>query len=156
MNKFICQPRETETSEERYLYNDHNDVTYAKFTACPMKNGNRSMAEKVARRCVAPIKVKEGKESLTFFARSIRRVKPLIYGSSSTRGRKTKIAPMPSERGRRLAMQWIIQGAKKRLERGMASCIYLELLGARAKQGYAIKKNEGPSNEVLGGGVKNS
>ena len=80
-------------------------MAYDKFVACLMKNGNRSAAEAAARGCVALIKVKEEKESLNSLARVARKATPLICGSSSTKGRKTKIVPIPSNRGRRLAIQ---------------------------------------------------
>lgn len=150
VNKYICPTRRTKTNEERYLYNTYNRIAYDKFVARPMKNGSRPAAERVAQRAVARIKVREMIESLALIGRSIRRAKPLVCGSAAHKGRRARVAPIPSDKGRRLAIQWTTQGAKKRSERGMALCIYLELLAARAKQGYAIKKNDGLPSEAVG------
>jgi len=80
-------------------------MAYDKFVACLMKNGGRPAAEGVARRLVALIKVKEEKESLTFLARVARKATPLVGAATQHQGRKTKIVPIPSNRGRRLAIQ---------------------------------------------------
>jgi ribosomal protein S7 len=77
-----------------------SEEAHDKFTTCPMKNGNRSTVEKIAMQCVAPIKVREEKESLTVFANIVRRVKPPM---AQQKGRVA--APIPSERGRKRAIQ---------------------------------------------------
>jgi ribosomal protein S7 len=83
----------------------HKRITYNKFVTFLMSNGNRSAAEHIMRGCVARIKVKEEKDSLSLFACSARRAKPLIVGVQNPILRKKKIVPIPSNRGRRLAIQ---------------------------------------------------
>jgi len=77
------------------------EEAHDKFITCLMKNGNRSTVEKIAMQCVALIKVREEKESLTVVANIVRRVKPLM---AQHKGRRTGIVPIPSERGRRRAI----------------------------------------------------
>jgi hypothetical protein len=105
VNKYICPTRRTKTNEERYLYNTYNRIAYDKFVARPMKNGSRPAAERVAQRAVARIKVREMIESLALIGRSIRRAKPLVCGSAAHKGRRARVAPIPSDKGRRLAIQ---------------------------------------------------
>lgn len=89
------------------MYNAHKRVTYNKFVSSLMRKGNRSAAENIARSCVARIKLKEEKESQSFFTFCVKKAKPLIHGIStnSPARKKTKIVPIPSHRGRRLAIQ---------------------------------------------------
>lgn len=81
-------------------------ITYNNLVSVLQKNGNRSAAEHIARGCVARIKIKEEKDSISLFDCCARRAKPLIAGVPATNHqKKTKIVPIPSNRGRRLAIQ---------------------------------------------------
>jgi ribosomal protein S7 len=97
-------------NKERYVsvsVNQSRSAAYDKFVATLMKNGNRCVAETITRKVVALIKVKEEKDGLAMLFHSMKKAKPLICGALDQRSkaRKTKIVPIPSNRGRRLAIQ---------------------------------------------------
>jgi ribosomal protein S7 len=105
--------------------NEHKRITYNKFVALLSSHGDRTVAEHIVRGCVARIKIKEEKDSLSFFARGAR---PLIVGvQKPIKLKKPKIVPIPSNRGRRLAIQRIIQGAQRGGRGEMAHRMYQEL-----------------------------
>lgn len=128
------------------------------LVACIMKNGNRRIAERIASKCFAYIKVKEEKDCITFLSQAVRHVRPslrarqsqsnlssLASGTSTSstpiakgrgRPRKTKMVPLSSTKGTKLAILWITQGARKRSERSMALRTHFELLNARVGKGY--------------------
>merc|ERR1712048_195230 len=96
-----------------------------KFINCLMKGGNQHKAEKILQKCCMYIKMKQDKPSLPFIFQAVHNVKPLIelknqQSSQSSKRSKPKPVPIPSKRGERLAIQWIIEGAKKRTERTLA------------------------------------
>ncbi len=84
--------------------------------------------------------------SLKFIYQAVRNIKPLIELKNEpglakgSRRRKPKVVPLPSHRGTKLAISWLIEGAKQRSERTMALRLYRELADAYDKKGYAIKK----------------
>ena len=93
--------------------------------------------------------MKEKKQSLRFFYWALRNARPLLelknqqrQSKGSRRKQKPVPAPVSSKRGEKLAIQWIIEGAKKRPERTMALRLYLESLDAYNERGCsaAMKK----------------
>lgn len=116
------------------------------FVTCIMKNGNRRIAEKIAIKCFAYIKVKEEKDCTTFLEQAVRHVRPsarpAFFIKNGSSGKKTKMVPLALYKGTKLAILWITEGARKRTERSMGLRTYFELLNARVGKGYAMKKNE--------------
>jgi small subunit ribosomal protein S7 len=135
---FVCK--------EAYL-----DVV-TKFTNSLTKGGNQQKAEGVLRRCRMFIKIK-GKKTSKFSYQAIQNVKPLVElknqpkSKGSRRKQKSTPAPISQKRGIKSAIQRIIEGARKRPERTMALRLYLELLNAYNKKGYAMKKKTDLHNQ---------
>ena len=114
-----------------------------------MKNGNQETAEKILQNVFLLLKHRKKQTKYLqklFFFKAIQNVKPLMelknqqsFKSASRRASKLKAVPISSKRAQKLAIQWIIDGAKQRTET-MGLSLYLELLNAYEKKGYAIKK----------------
>lgn len=115
-----------------------------------MKRGEKNVSEKILGTCCMLIKMRNHRNSgigsgSNFVMKAIRNVKPLVELKNQQKGfRKKLMKPIAinSNRGYKLAIDWIIQGAQKRTERSMAFRLYFELLNAYQKKGYAIKKKE--------------
>lgn len=88
---------------------------------------------------------------LFFFSTAVYNTKPLIeiQSTNNTNGRQPIIKPkvVSTHRGIKLAIRWITEAAKKRTEKTMGLRLYLELLNAFDKKGYAFKKKEELHNE---------
>lgn len=129
----------------------HLDVV-TKFTNSLTKGGKQQKAEGILRRCRMFIKMK-GKKKSKFPYQAVQNVKPLVElknqqrSKGSRRKQKSTPAPISPKRGIKLAIQWIIEGARKRPERTMALRLYLELLNAYNKKGYAMKKKTDLHNQ---------
>ena len=123
-----------------------------KFTNSLMKGGNQQKAEGILRRCRMFIKIK-GKKTSKFSYQAIQNVKPLVElknqqkSKGSRRKQKSTPAPISQKRGIKLAVQRIIEGARKRPERTMALRLYIESLNAYIKKGYAMKKKTDSHNQ---------
>ncbi len=132
-------------------YEAHLSVI-TKFINSLMKGGKQQKAENILRCCRMFTKIKIKKTS-KFLYQAIQNVKPLVElknqqkNKGSRRKQKSTPASISSKRSIKLAIQWIIEGAKKRSERTMALRLYLELLNAYNKKGYAIKKKTDLHNQ---------
>lgn len=117
-----------------------------KFISHLMKNGNQAKAEKILLQSLFFVKRQYKPKILKiFFLGAINNVKPLIELKSqqtykSSRHTKAKAVPIKTPRAYKLAIEWIIQGAKQRPEKNMALAISRSLFDAYQKKGYAIKK----------------
>ena len=117
---------------------------FDKFINCLMKGGNKSIAEQIFTESCMLIKMNAQKDR-NFIYKAIRNIKPLIELQNQQKGFRNKLIkpiPIKSNRSYKLAIQWIIEGAQKRSEQTMSLRLYLELLNAYQKKGYAIKKKE--------------
>lgn len=117
-----------------------------KFVSHLMKNGNQAKAEKILLQSLFFVKRQYKPKFLKiFFLGAINNVKPLIELKSqqthkSSRHTKANAVPIKTPRAYKLAIEWIIQGAKQRPEKNMALAISRSLFDAYQKKGYAIKK----------------
>lgn len=107
------------------------------------KQGKRNIAKKIISKIHFFIKSKKNISSLIFLYKAISNIRPLI-GQKNKSGfklnKKPQITILSSSKSIQLALNWLIQGAKKRSERTMSLRLYNELVDAYNKKGYAIKK----------------
>lgn len=111
-----------------------------------MIKGKQSTAQKIVNHCYFLIKTKEKESPLNFIVQSVQNVKPLIELEKKSKknfsSKKASPIPVPPRRAIKLAIEWLIEGAKQRPERSLATSLYLEMSNAYQKKGYAIKKKE--------------
>ena len=123
-------------------------LTFKKLINCLIKNGKRGTVERILFKCCVLIKIGGRISSRKFIYQAIHNVKPLIElrnlrkQNKGSRRQKTKVVPILTCRAEKLAIQWIIEGAKSREVKTMSLGLYLSLLDSYQKKGYAMKKKD--------------
>ena len=123
----------------------YNSQLVTQFINVVMRDGKKTVAERILYDALALIKERSGEEDpLKIFQRAVENVKPGVEVKSRRVGGSTYQIPVEVRPARRLAlsMRWIIQNAKRRGERAMYEKLANELLEAADRRGAAIKKRE--------------
>ena len=133
--------------EKRKILKDpiYNDLTVAKFVNYIMKDGKKSIAEKILYTSLDIIKGKMKIDTpLDIFKKALDNVGPMLEVKSKRIGGATYQVPMEVSRDRRLAlaMRWILLYSRSRKGKTMAERLAGELMSASNKEGSAIKKRE--------------
>lgn len=116
----------------------------SKFMNMIMKDGKKSVAEKIVYGALDVIEGKGHKESLELVAKALENVQPRVEVKSRRVGGATYQVPVEVRPSRRqaLSMRWLIEAARKRNERTMSAKLAGELLDASEGRGAAAKKRE--------------
>jgi small subunit ribosomal protein S7 len=115
-----------------------------KFMNMIMVDGKKSVAEKIVYGALDTIEGKGHEESLCVMSKALENVQPKVEVKSRRVGGATYQVPVEVRPARRLAlaMRWLIDSARKRNEKDMASKLAGELLDAFEGRGAAAKKRE--------------
>ena len=139
-------PRRREVPKRQILPDPlYNSQLVSKFVNVLMKDGKKSVAERILYDALATIKDRTGEEDpVTVFQKAIDNVKPAVEVKSRRVGGSTYQVPMEVRPARKLAlaMRWLIQAAKGRGEKTMRLRLAGELLDAAENRGVAIKRKE--------------
>lgn len=138
-------PRRREVSQRQILSDPkYGDQLVAKFVNVLMRNGKKSVAEKILYRAFDSINHKSGQEGIDVFKKALENVRPPVEVKSRRVGGATYQVPVEVRAVRQitLAMRWIIDAAKKRGEKSMINKLAGELIDAAMQKGAAIKKRE--------------
>jgi len=133
--------------EKREILPDpvYGDLIVAKFINNLMKQGKKSLAEKIFYQSIEKIK-KQGKvdDGIELFKKALENVAPVLEVKSKRIGGATYQVPIEISEARRiaLAMRWIIGYSKSRKGQTMADRLAAELLAAANNDGSAVKKKE--------------
>ena len=133
--------------EKREILPDpvYGDLIVAKFINNLMKQGKKSLAEKIFYQSIEKIK-KQGKvdDGIELFKKALENVAPVLEVKSKRIGGATYQVPIEISEGRRmaLAMRWIIGYSKSRKGQTMADRLAAELVAAANNDGSAVKKKE--------------
>ena len=133
--------------EKREILPDpvYGDLIVAKFINNLMKQGKKSLAEKIFYQSIEKIK-KQGKvaDGIELFKKALENVAPVLEVKSKRIGGATYQVPIEISDARRmaLAMRWIIGFSKSRKGQTMADRLAAELLAAANNDGAAVKKKE--------------
>ena len=122
----------------------YGDQLVAKFVNVLMKNGKKSVAEKILYQSFEHVQKKSGQEGIKVFKKALENVRPFVEVKSRRVGGATYQVPVEVRPVRQttLAMRWIVEAAKKRNEKSMINELAGELIDASAHKGMAIKKRE--------------
>ena len=123
----------------------YNDVVVNKFVNKMMWQGKKSLSQKALYSALDELRTKvSGEEPLTVFKKALENCKPNLEVRSRRVGGATYQVPVDVRPSRRLAlaMKWLIDYARERGEKSMASRLAGELADAYANRGNAIKKKE--------------
>ena len=122
----------------------HGSEVLAKFVNMLMKDGSKSVAERIVYDALDEVSQKKGADPVELLGTALEAVRPAVEVKSRRVGGATYQVPVEVRPVRRtaLAMRWIIEAARKRGEKSMASRLGGELLDATEGRGAAVKKRE--------------
>jgi small subunit ribosomal protein S7 len=120
------------------------DLIVAKFMNSLMYAGKKSVAEHIVYGAFDTIQAKTKQDPLQIFHEALRNVSPALEVRSRRVGGATYQVPVEVrlDRGRALAIRWLINAARARNEPTMTGRLSGELLDAANNRGSAVKKRE--------------
>ncbi len=133
-------------AEKREILPDpkFRDLVVAKFMNGIMRDGNKSVAERIVYGAMERMESRANRDSLDVFHEALENVKPILEVRSRRVGGATYQVPVEvrPERRQALAIRWLINSAQKRSEKTMIDRLANELLDASNSRGAAFKKRE--------------
>jgi len=133
-------------AEKREILPDpkYNNKLVSKFINSIMKDGKRSVAEKICYGAFDIMNKKTGSDPLKVFKTAIENVKPLVEVKPRRVGGATYQVPIEVRAARRIALafRWINNYSQGRVEKTMQEKVAGELLDAYNNTGSSIKKKE--------------
>jgi len=122
----------------------YSNLLVGKFINNILKDGKRTVAEKVVYDAFEIIHERTKKGGLNVFEQAIKNVSPLVELKSRRVGGANYQIPIPvsGERRSTLAIRWITKAIWAKKGKGMANKLADELIDASNKVGAAIKKRE--------------
>lgn len=120
------------------------DIGLAKFINVVMKDGKKSVAEKIIYGALDDLIEKKGVEGLEIFRQALDNISPMVEVKSRRVGGATYQVPVEVRTERRvaLAMRWLVEAARKRGEKSMGLRLAGEMADAYDNKGSAVKKKE--------------
>jgi small subunit ribosomal protein S7 len=122
----------------------YNSESVAKFVNIVMKDGKRSVAERVVYDALRRAGRQAKKEPVEIFDLALRNATPLLEVKPRRVGGATYQVPIEIRPERRLALarRWLVRFARQRGGRSMAEKLAHELLDASNSTGGAVKRKE--------------
>ena len=122
----------------------YKDVILAKFMNNLMKDGKKSVAEKIVYGAFDQITKTSKEEPLDVFMKALEEVSPVVEVKSRRVGGANYQVPVEVRPSRRvaLAMRWLRDAARKRGEKSMDLRLAAEIAEASENKGAAMKKRE--------------
>ena len=133
-------------AEKRKLLPDYryNDVVVTRFINYLMKQGKRTLAERMFYQALDQVKDRTGQEGIEVFRTALRNVQPALEVKSRRIGGATYQVPIEIKSDRRLmlGMRWLIGYSRDRNENSFPDRLASELIAASKNEGPSIKKRE--------------
>jgi small subunit ribosomal protein S7 len=122
----------------------YNSESLAKFVNIVMRNGKRSVAEKIMYDALRRAARQSRKEPLEVFDQALRNATPLVEVKPRRVGGATYQVPIEIRPDRRLALarRWLVRFARQRGGRSMAEKLAYELVDASNNVGGAVRRKE--------------
>ena len=121
----------------------HN-VLAARFVNSLMKEGKKSVAERIFYDSIDLIADRSGQDGIEVFQKALENAKPIVMVKSRRVGGQTYQIPVevrPDERTAR-SIRWLIRFARERSERTMAERLANEFIAASKGEGGAVRQKE--------------
>ncbi len=120
------------------------DIVLSKFMNAVMKQGKKSVAERIVYGALEKMETKAKADPVAMFHQALENVMPAVEVRSRRVGGATYQVPVEvrTERRQALAIRWIISAARGRNENTMVDRLSGELIDAAANRGSAVKKRE--------------
>jgi small subunit ribosomal protein S7 len=122
----------------------YRDRQVAKFMNVLMKDGKKSVAERIAYGALELVGERTQDEPVRVFRRAVDNVRPRVEVKSRRVGGATYQVPIEvrADRGTALAMRWIAQFARARTGKSMSDKLAAEMLDAASERGESVRKRE--------------
>jgi small subunit ribosomal protein S7 len=122
----------------------YNDLVVSKFMNSIMKEGKKSVAERIVYGAMETMQARAKSNPLQLFHQALENVMPAVEVRSRRVGGATYQVPVEvrNERRQALAIRWLIAAARGRNENTMQERLSGELLDAANNRGTAVKKRE--------------
>jgi small subunit ribosomal protein S7 len=122
----------------------YNDLVVSKFMNSIMKQGKKSVAERIVYGALETMQNKAKSNPIQLFHQALENVMPAVEVRSRRVGGATYQVPVEvrNERRQALAIRWLITAARGRNENTMEERLSGELLDAANNRGTAVKKRE--------------
>ena len=132
--------------EKRKILPDpkYKDIIVAKFMNHIMKDGKKSVAEKIVYGAFSKIDETAKTDPVELIKKALHTIGPMVEVKSRRVGGATYQVPIEVRPSRRqaLAMRWLVEAARKRSEKSMDHRLAGELADAAEGKGSAVKKKE--------------
>lgn len=134
-------PAPKRKAEQDPLY---NSVLVTQFVNKVMKDGKKSIAERIVYDCLNIIGQKEGVDPVQVLQRAVENVRPMLEVRPRRVGGATYQVPVEvkSRRGKTLAVRWIVSFSRERREKNMSERLAAEIMDAANRHGSSVKKKE--------------
>ena len=122
----------------------YNSQLVTKFVNVVMRDGKKSVAEKLLYDALSLIQERTEEDPMKIFKKAVDNVKPVVEVKSRRVGGSTYQVPIEVRPSRRLAlsMRWLIQASLRRGEKTMDVRLANEFMDAASHRGAAIKKKD--------------
>ncbi len=120
----------------------HNSKLVSKFINHMMWDGKKGTAQNIVYTSFKIIEERTSEDGFEVFREAINKVKPVLEIRPRRVGSQTYQVPVDVKTERRitLAINWIIESARSRGEKGMAARLAGELMDAAKEEGSAINR----------------
>lgn len=122
----------------------YGSVAVARFINSIMRNGKKSIAEKVVYEAFDSIKEQTKEDALKVFEKALENAQPLVEVASKRVGGANYQVPreVRPERKFMLATRWMITAARGKKGKDMSARLAEEIIAASKNEGIAIKKKQ--------------
>jgi len=122
----------------------YRDRMVGRFTNVVMRDGKKSLAERIVYGAFNVIENKTRNDPLAMFRRALENVRPRVEVKSRRVGGATYQVPIEvrPERATSLAMRWVAQYARSRSGKSMREKLADEIIDAANERGESVKKRE--------------
>lgn len=138
-------PRRREVPKRQILPDPkYKDEMLAKFANNLMKDGKKSIAEKIVYGALDRVAARGKEDPIALFRQALDNIRPMVEVKSRRVGGATYQVPVEvrSQRRTALAMRWLVDSARKRSEKSMGERLAAELIEASENRGNAVRKRE--------------
>ena len=120
------------------------DPLQDKFVKCVMKNGKRTVAERILRDTFEEMHRRGQDDPLKTFELALRNVTPAMEVKAKRIGGAVYQIPIEvtEKRQQSLCIRWVLEGARKKKGQPMFKRLAVELLDAANESGFAFGKKE--------------
>jgi len=121
-----------------------SDKMVGRFTNVIMRDGKKSIAERIVYGAFDVIESKTRNDPLAMFRRALDNIRPRVEVKSRRVGGATYQVPIEvrPERASSLAMRWLVDYSRARAGRSMHEKLADEIIDAANERGESVKKRE--------------